>query len=319
MSRSEVLALLRQDEYISGEEISRQLGVSRAAVWKAVRALRAEGCRIDSVPNRGYCLRPAGRLNAALLQAAPWSVVVPEEVDSTNNIAKQLGTQGAPHGTVVVTERQTGGRGRLGRSFVSPPGGVYLSVLLRPELPLERLMHLTALAAVATRRAIDDCCGLAPDIKWMNDLLWQDKKLCGILTELSIQVETREVDYVVAGIGINCNQTAFPPELQEVATSLRLETGCPVDRSRLANAMVGQFQTLARELLTDKDAWLAEFSAHCVTLGRQVQVIRGDAVREAVAEGIDESAALLVRYPDGTREAVSSGEVSVRGMYGYLD
>ena len=110
MSRSEVLALLRQDEYISGEEISRQLGVSRAAVWKAVRALRAEGCRIDSVPNRGYCLRPAGRLYAALLQAAPWSVVVLEEVDSTNNVAKQLGTQGAPHGTVVVTERQTGGR-----------------------------------------------------------------------------------------------------------------------------------------------------------------------------------------------------------------
>ena len=190
MSRSEVLALLRQDEYISGEEISRQLGVSRAAVWKAVRALRAEGCRIDSVPNRGYCLRPAGRLNAALLQAAPWSVVVPEEVDSTNNVAKQLGTQGAPHGTVVVTERQTGGRGRLGRSFVSPPGGVYLSVLLRPELPLERLMHLTALAAVATRRAIDDCCGLTPDIKWMNDLLWQDKKLCGILTELSCEAES---------------------------------------------------------------------------------------------------------------------------------
>ena len=105
MSRSEVLALLRQDEYISGEEISRQLGVSRAAVWKAVRALRAEGCRIDSVPNRGYCLRPAGRLNAALLQAAPWSVVVPEEVDSTNNVAKQLGAQGAPHGTVVANAR----------------------------------------------------------------------------------------------------------------------------------------------------------------------------------------------------------------------
>ena len=116
-----------------------------------------------------------------------------------------------------------------------------------------------------------------------------------------------------------CNETDFAPEIQNVATSIRLETGKPVDRSRLANAMLRQFQSLSRELQSGKDAWLAEFAAHCVTIGKQVQVVRGDSVREAVAEGIDGEAALLVRYPDGSREAVSSGEVSVRGMYGYLD
>lgn len=317
MSRSEVLALLRQDEYISGEEISRQLGVSRAAVWKAVRALRAEGCRIDSVPNRGYCLRPAGRLNAALLQAAPWSVVVPEEVDSTNNVAKQLGTQGAPHGTVVVTERQTGGRGRLGRSFVSPPGGVYLSVLLRPELPLERLMHLTALAAVATRRAIDDCCGLAPDIKWMNDLLWQDKKLCGILTELSCEAESGRLEYAVIGIGVNCNTrlSELPPEVQKRATSLREAAGREIDVNALAAAMIARLQELDAVLRGDRDPWMREYRGACVTLGKQVLLLRAGESRPAFALDVDDDAGLIVRYEDGTTGTVSSGEVSVRGIY----
>lgn len=317
MSRSEVLALLRQDEYISGEEISRQLGVSRAAVWKAVRALRAEGCRIDSVPNRGYCLRPAGRLNAALLQAAPWSVVVLEKVDSTNNVAKQLGAQGAPHGTVVVTERQTGGRGRLGRSFVSPPGGVYLSVLLRPELPLERLMHLTALAAVATRRAIDDCCGLAPDIKWMNDLLWQDKKLCGILTELSCEAESGRLEYAVIGIGVNCNTrlSELPPEVQNRATSLREAAGREIDVNALAAAMIARLQELDAVLRGDRGPWMREYRGACVTLGKQVLLLRAGESRPAFALDVDDDAGLIVRYEDGTTGTVSSGEVSVRGIY----
>lgn len=317
MSRSEVLALLRRDEYISGEEISRQLGVSRAAVWKAVRALRAEGCRIDSVPNRGYCLRPAGHLNAALLQATPWNVIVPAEVDSTNNIAKQLGAQGAPHGTVVAAERQTGGRGRLGRSFASPTGGVYLSVLLRPELPLERLMSLTALAAVATRRAICDCCGLAPDIKWMNDLLWQGKKLCGILTELSCEAESGRLEYAVIGIGINCNtQTSeLPPEVQARATSLREATGRDIDINTMAAALIARLRELDGVLRGDGSAWIQEYRSACVTLGRQVLLLRTGERRSALALDIDDNAGLIVRYDDGTTGTVNSGEVSVRGIY----
>ena len=241
-----------------------------------------------------------------------------EEVGSTNNAAKQLAAEGCPECTCVLAERQTAGKGRRGRGFASEPGGLYFSIVLRPGVLPEQLLHLTAMTAVAVRRAILETTGLDTDIKWTNDLVYGSRKLCGILTELSIQAETREVDYVVAGIGVNCNQTAFPPEIADVAASIRMEAGREVDRSLLANAMLRQFQALARGLLTEKEAWLAEFAAHCVTIGRQVQVIRGDSVREAAAEGIDENAALLVRYTDGTREAVSSGEVSVRGMYGYV-
>ncbi len=316
MGRKEVLALLRQDEYISGEEISKTLGVSRAAVWKSVQALRAEGCRIDSVPNRGYCLRPSARLNAALLQAPPWTVIVPEEVDSTNNIAKQLGAQGAPHGTVVVTEHQTGGRGRLGRSFVSPPGGVYLSVLLRPSAALGHLMHLTALAAVATRRAIADCCGVKADIKWTNDLQWHGRKLCGILTELSCEAESGRLEYAVVGIGINCNTETdkLPPEVRGIAVSLAEITGQELDPNRLALALIRRLQELSEVLEGDRRPWMQEYRRACVTLGRQVLLLRGGEQTPAVALDVDEDGGLVVRYEDGRVGTVNSGEVSVRGV-----
>ena len=321
MTKDDILRILCIAEGpVSGEEMSRTLGVSRAAVWKAVDQLRQEGYGIEAATRRGYRLtgRP-DRLDRTVIAGNTGAEVhVLEEVGSTNNAAKQLAAEGCPACTCVLAERQTAGKGRRGRGFASAPGGLYFSIVLRPGVLPEQLLHLTAMTAVAVRRAILETTGLDVDIKWTNDLVYGSRKLCGILTELSIQAETREVDYVVAGIGVNCNQTAFPPEIADVAASIRMETGREVDRSLLANAMLRQFQALARGLLTEKEAWLAEFAAHCVTLGRQVQVIRGDSVREAVAEGIDENAALLVRYTDGTREAVSSGEVSVRGMYGYV-
>lgn len=316
MGRSEVLALLRQDEFISGEEISRKLGVSRAAVWKSVQALRAEGCHIDSVPNRGYCLRPAAHLNAARLQAPPWTVIVPQEVDSTNNIAKQLGAQGAPHGTVIVTEHQTGGRGRRGRSFVSPPGGVYLSVLLRPAAGLDHLMHLTALAAVATRRAIADCCGVETDIKWTNDLQWHGKKLCGILTELSCEAESGRLEYAVIGIGINCNTDvqALPPEVRGIAASLSGITGRELDPNELALALIRRLQELALVLEGDRRPWMQEYRSACVTLGKPVELLRGQERTSAFALDVNDDGGLLVRYADGSVGTVNSGEVSVRGI-----
>ena len=174
MGKAEVLSLLRDGEYVSGEEISRALGVTRAAVWKAVQALRADGCSIDSVPNRGYCLhRPESALSDAavhaLLEGCPWPINVLPTVDSTNTYAKAQAALGAPHGSVYITGRQTGGRGRRGRTFVSPPGGVYLSVLLRPQREAAELLWLTAAVAVAIRRAIRDCCPADVGIKWTND------------------------------------------------------------------------------------------------------------------------------------------------------
>ena len=205
------------------------------------------------------------------------------------------------------------------RSFSSSPGrGVYLSALLRPQLAPEKILPLTALGAVAACDAVERTCGVRPQIKWTNDLVLNGKKLSGTLTELSLEGESGALQYAVIGIGVNCNQTAFAPEIADIAASIRMETGKPVDRSLLANAMLRQMLALARELQSGRAAWLAEFAAHCITIGQPVQIIRGDTVREAFAEGIDGEAALLVRYPDGTREAVNSGEVSVRGLYGYV-
>ena len=178
-------------------------------------------------------------------------------------------------------------------------------------------MHLTALAAVATRRAIADCCGLAPDIKWMNDLLWQDKKLCGILTELSCEAESGRLEYAVIGIGVNCNTrlSELPPEVQARATSLHEATGREIDVNALASAMIAQLQELDAVLRGDRGPWMREYRSACVTLGKQVLLLRAGESRPAFALDVDDDAGLIVRYEDGTTGTVSSGEVSVRGIY----
>ena len=325
MGKAEVLSLLRDGEYVSGEEISRALGVTRAAVWKAVQALRADGCSIDSVPNRGDGLhRPESALSDAaghaLLEGCPWPINVLPTVDSTNTYAKAQAALGAPHGSVYVTGRQTGGRGRRGRTFVSPPGGVYLSVLLRPQREAAELLWLTAAVAVAIRRAIRDCCPADVGIKWTNDLVIGKRKVCGILTELAAEADSGMLEYAVVGIGVNCNTdtAALPEPARDVAVSLREAVGTAVDPNALAAAMVRRLHELDTQLPGALPQWLAEYAGVCVTLGQDVQILRAGETRLAHAIGIDEAGGLIVRYPDGTEGVVSSGEVSVRGMYGYV-
>ena len=267
MGKAEVLSLLRDGEYVSGEEISRALGVTRAAVWKAVQALRADGCSIDSVPNRGYCLhRPESALSDAavhaLLEGCPWPINVLPTVDSTNTYAKAQAALGAPHGSVYVTGRQTGGRGRRGRTFVSPPGGVYLSVLLRPQREAAELLWLTAAVAVAIRRAIRDCCPADVGIKWTNDLVIGKRKVCGILTELAAEADSGMLEYAVVGIGVNCNTdtAALPEPARDVAVSLREAVGTAVDPNALAAAMVRRLQELDTQLPGALPQWLAEYA-----------------------------------------------------------
>lgn len=325
--KEQVLELLRSAEgELSGEAISRTLGVSRAAVWKAVEQLRQEGFEITATPRRGYRLAFApDRLDAARIAhamgACPWAglVTVLDTVDSTNNELKRLAAQGAPEGTAVIAGQQTAGRGRRGRSFYSPEGeGLYLSVLLRPHVKPEAILHLTAAVAVAASRAVEQTCGRRPGIKWTNDLVFGRRKLAGILTELSVVAETQETEYVVIGIGVNCGQTAFPEELRGIATSIRMETGAPVSRCALAAALLCEFARMNAELLTGRAVWIREFAEHCVTVGQDVRIVIGDSERPAHADGIGEDAALLVTYPDGTKDAIRFGEVSVRGMYGYV-
>lgn len=251
----------------------------------------------------------------------PWkdTLHLYESVESTNTLAKELAKAGAPHGSVVIADRQTGGRGRMGRQFHSPAGqGIYLSVVLRPNCRAEQLMHLTCAVAVAMCDAVEKVAGLRPQVKWINDLLLGNRKVGGILTELSL--DGPMVDYAVVGIGINCNQRAadFPAELQEIAGSLAMVTKTIINREALAAAMIDALYTLSAALLSSKEAYMARYKADCITLGRAVAVHSAAGTYEAFAEDVDGEGSLCVRLPDGSLRAVSSGEVSVRGLYGYI-
>ncbi len=242
------------------------------------------------------------------------------EIDSTNDRLKQMARQGAPHGTVLIADRQTGGHGRMGRTFLSPGGvGIYFSILLRPGCAPADLMHLTCATAVAMVEAAEKATGLRPGIKWTNDLVYGKRKLGGILTELGLSPKG-SVDYAIIGIGINCCQKAedFAPEIRDIAASLSMAAGKPVDRSAVAAAMMEALWNMDGPLLTEKAAILEAYRKNCITVGQQISLVRGDSVRHGTALDVDDAGALVVCYPDGAVEAVNSGEVSVRGMYGYV-
>lgn len=252
----------------------------------------------------------------------PWKdcIIYFETIDSTNTRAKALAAEGAPHGTVLIAGQQTAGRGRLGRTFQSPGGmGIYLSVILRPECLPEQLMHLTCATAVAMCNAVEDAVGLRPKIKWTNDLVIGRKKLGGILTELSVSPQTGLVQYAVVGIGINCSQKKpdFPSELQDIAISLTTAVGCPVSQASVAAAMIRELYCMGSTLLTQKDAIMQAYRQDCMTLGQDVVLLRGEEKRYGKALSVDEDGGLVVAFRDGAVSTVTSGEVSVRGMYGY--
>jgi len=258
---------------------------------------------------------------SCLPQDYPWAdrLQYYPQLESTNRSLKLLGCQGAPHGTAVIAGFQTGGQGRMGRHFHSPRGmGVYLSILLRPDCPPTELMHLTCAAGAAMARAVEQVCGFRPQVKWINDLVASGRKLGGILTEMSLAGGL--VEYAVVGIGINCLQQSkdFSPEVAQIATSLTQITGRNILPQQLAAAMTEQLWQMRQTLFTEKARWMAEYKENCITLGKEIQVIQGDAVRPGTALDMDANGGLWVRYTDGSTQVVSSGEVSVRGMYGYL-
>lgn len=238
-----------------------------------------------------------------------------DTLDSTNTKAKALAQNGTPHGTCVFAKAQSQGRGRMGRSFSSPSGlGMFLSVVLRPHCPPAQLMNLTCAVGVAACQAVKQVSGLEPGLKWINDLVVDGKKLGGILCELSIDPRTGNVDFAIVGIGINCLQRTedFPPELQSIATSLLLQTETAIPPATLAAAMI---DCISRMPLPFGD--MDQYRRLCVTLGKPVQVLQADRTYLAEAISVDDAGALIVKTPDGQEKAVSSGEVSVRGLYGY--
>lgn len=241
-----------------------------------------------------------------------------DSIDSTNSHLKRMAQEGAVHGCVAVADAQTAGRGRMGRSFQSPVGkGLYLSVLLRPDVSAQALMRATGMAAVAAARAIETVCGANVGIKWTNDLVLNGRKLCGILAEtVMMGAETA----LIIGVGINVHHqmTDFEGEVAEIATSLSLE-GYSVGRSQLAAALIEELYRLSDALGGDIAEYLREYRRRCVTLGKDARLLWTEGQERVFAEDIDEAFGLVVRRENGERFAVRTGEVSVRGLYGYTE
>ena len=331
-AKLQIAALLEEtgQEYLSGTAIAEELGITRAAVWKCIRQMEEEGYRFE-VTRKGYRLSEesdAISKNALLRylgDAAPlFDLEVLSDVDSTNTYLKRMAPQlkavgnseAAPWHTVIAGS-QSAGRGRMGRSFVSPSGsGVYLSVFLMPRLSAQQAVRITTAAAVAACRAIEACiAGESPQrqpcIKWVNDILVDGRKTCGILTEASIDLESGGMDWAIMGIGFNVYEPegGFPEELKTIAGPIALNRQRDL-RSRIAAAFLKSFRQVYAGL--ESGGFAEEYKARSFLIGKPVYVLRGGASRPATACDIDDECRLLVRYEDGTSEALSSGEVSVR-------
>ena len=320
MERDRVAALLAQSQgYLSGEEMSRALGVTRAAVWKEIESLRGAGWPIRSSTRKGYQLAgPPPALSAPYISARlsggnmfAGNVIVEPLVDSTNTRLKAMAAS-TPTGSALLAEEQSGGRGTHGRSFQSPKGdGLYLSVLIRPHVGITDLLTLTGWVGVAAREAVERASGAPVDIKWLNDLYLNGKKLCGILTEFSLLAESGEPDYVVIGMGVNMGQTLDTFQAQglgDIATSLALE-GWPVEPNHLAVCLLEALDQLVRDFPRKRADYLERYRAHCVTLGRRVSFDGEGTLQTGTVTGVDEAFALVVAGDDGTEHVVSSGTV----------
>ena len=325
--KGEILKLLKEtDGYISGQELCEKFGVSRTAVWKVINQLKEEGYEIEAVRNKGYILKgSADVLSKEELESTihtKWAgenVVFFEETVSTNNEIRSLAEQGAPHGTLAVAEKQLGGKGRRGRVWTSPAGvGIWMSMLLRPQIDPLAASMLTLVMALAAKKGIEISTGLKSEIKWPNDLVLNKKKICGILTEMS--TELMEIQYVIPGIGINVNQKDFPDDIKATATSLYIESGKIQKRSEIIAAIMEAFEGYYDTFIKTQDmsGLIEEYNANLVNLGNEVCVLDPAGEFRGVSEGINKEGALLVRLADGTLKEIISGEVSVRGVYGYV-
>ncbi len=311
---------MREGGRVSGEKLGRTVGISRTAVWKYIAELRREGYQISSSPRLGYSLISApdellpeeikGGLNTNIMGK---QIIHYREISSTQDIAKALAAQGADEGVVVVAERQTQGRGRMGRNWFSLPGSICLSLILRPELkPLEAL-KFPLIAGVGAAQAINKLTGLRPELKWPNDLILGGKKVGGILAELS--AETDRVIYIVLGIGINVNtpRNLFPEEIEAIATSLKEECGKEVSRVKLVQAILVELESLYEELkFVGFEPIRQKWKSLSNTIGFWVRVSNAKEEIEGEAIDIDQEGALILRKASGSLQRIIAGEVTLR-------
>lgn len=325
--KTQILQILKSaDAYVSGQELCERMGVSRTAVWKNINKLKEEGYIIEAVQNKGYrmveCPDVVTESEIKSQKSSGFAgnkIFCYDTTDSTNNQARRLGEAGEPHGTLVTAETQSAGKGRRGRSWASPSGsGIWMSILLRPDLSPAHAPMLTLVAGLSMARAIEKATGLSPRIKWPNDLVLNGRKICGILTEMSTEVE--QIHYVVIGIGVNANIDEFPPEIKDNATSLKLELGKAVVRAEIIAAFLEFFEKDYETFLKDRNFRHLKkvYNGMLINVGKPVKIMDPGNEYTGTALGIDEEGRLLVEKEGGGVLAVSSGEVSVRGVYGYV-
>ena len=304
-------------DWISGERLSRELGVTRSAVWKHVSRLRRDGYAITSAPRKGYRLTQTTPLllpeeiqsGLRTRYFGKGKIVYLETTDSTNTRARELANRGTPEGTLVMAEEQTAGRGRKGRVWHSPEkGGIYLSLILRPKISPLEAPKITLLAGIAAAESILSLADIDVHIKWPNDILIGKRKVAGVLTEIASDLD--EVSHVVTGLGINANVREFPPELQDVATSLALEIGRPVDRAALVRAFLEPYEHYYTIFLQGRtDVLLERWKALSRTLGSRIAVeISGKRIT-GMARDIERDGSLMLETPDGKTHRVFSGDL----------
>lgn len=325
--KSEILAALRESrDYVSGQELCEKLQVSRTAIWKKIKELQGEGYEIEAVPNRGYRIVGCPDIIAAeeveSRLKSKWAghpVKYFDEITSTNQYAKRIGEEGAPEGTLVVADEQTQGKGRSGRVWSTPHGtAIAMTLLIRPKLPPASISMVTLVMGLAVARACRELYHLPVGIKWPNDVVIHGKKLCGILTELS--AEMMSVNYVVIGAGINVNVKEFPEEIQKTATSIALELGHETGRAELIASCMEYFEVYYEKFIQagDLSPLMEEYNELLLNRDQKVRVLEPGREYTGTALGINQNGELLVVREDGSRTAVYAGEVSVRGVYGYV-
>lgn len=319
--KHQVLKILEENRggTVNGSRLAETLKVTRSSIWKAVKALQKEGYAIEAVTNKGYSLHidsdilsGEGIIPFLKGKASDFVLDVRQSVTSTNIVAKELAAKGVREGTVVAAIEQTEGRGRMGRSFYSPAStGIYFSVILRPMLNMEDSLLITTAAAVAVAKAIESVAGIKASIKWVNDVYVEGKKVCGILTEASLNFESGGLEYAVLGIGINIETKDFPEGLNQTAGSVFKDkpSGAPIKSMLLAEVLNNLADSMSS--LTDRSL-IEEYKNRSFLIGKNILVLRGQNAIPAKAIDIDDKAHLVVEYEDGSKEALNSGEVSIR-------
>ena len=325
--KEKILKLLQEPGFVSGQAISEELGISRTAVWKHIKALKEDGYELESVTRKGYRLLTSPdvlsieRLSGLVGPHLSGDLACYETIDSTNEEAKRCALDGAPDRSLYVAEVQTRGKGRRGRRWQSPGGkDLFFSILLRPEIPMESTSMITLVCAYAMVLTMEKYAKEKCFIKWPNDIVLHDKKICGILTEMS--TELNQIQYVVAGIGANLNRTEFDPEIRDMAGSVFSESGQKVNRGEFLRDFMMEFNDIYPVFLQKRDlSFLAQsYNDRLINAGRQVRLLgpAGSVEMTGTAEGINDRGELLVKDPAGEIRAVCAGEVSVRGLYGYV-